>query len=47
MMHVYQLVPSPEPFNPYGIRKFAPLGSGKPVMCFIDGPCFKIKFVES
>lgn len=43
-MDVYQLVESPEPWNPYGIRMFASLGTGMPVLCFIDGFCCKVRF---
>lgn len=43
-MDVYQLVESPCIWNPYGIRMMAPKGTGMPVICFVDGPCCKVRF---
>lgn len=43
-VEIYQLVESPEPLNPYGVKRFAKSGEGLPVLCFIDGPCCKVRF---
>lgn len=44
IMDVYQLVESDCVWNPYGIKRMAPAGEGRPVTCMADGPCCIIRF---
>ena len=43
---IYQLVDSDEPLNPYGVRRMAPKGEGKPALVMRDGSCCLVRFEE-